>query len=119
MLQRRLRSNQKGFTLVELLIVVAILGILAAIIVPNVTGLVGTGEPEAAAAEKAIVQSAVDIMMIKNGISTGLTTAATSDMSAFPTGYPLYPDYLRMATTKGTYSCTANGTVTQVTTGYE
>jgi hypothetical protein len=39
-------------------------------------------------------------------------------MSAFPTGHPLYPDYLRTATTKGTYSCSTTGLVTQVTTGY-
>lgn len=118
-LYHRLRRNNKGFTLVELLIVVAILGVLAAIIVPNVTGLVGTGEPEAAATEEAIVQAAVDMMMIKGSVSDNLTTDTTDDMSSFPSGHPIYPDYVRSATTTGTYSCLADGTVTQETTGYE
>ena len=115
---QRIHQGNKGFTLTELLIVIAIIGVLAAVVLPNVTGLVGEGETEAAKAELVTVQTAMDTMMAKTGSENVTATSATSDMSAFPAGNALYPSYLRTATTKGTYSTSIIGNVTQVTTGY-
>ena len=40
---KTIRKSQGGFTLIEILIVLAVLGVLAAVVVPNVVGFLGRG----------------------------------------------------------------------------
>jgi type IV pilus assembly protein PilA len=112
----RKRSGEEGFTLVELLIVLAILAVLVAVVLPNFTGLLGGSQTTAADAEKVIVQTAVDAKMAAEGLATTTAVTTTSNMGAG--GFELYPTYMRGSTTKGTYSCDTTGKVTQESTGY-
>ena len=58
MMTKRFKSGEKGFTLVELLIVVAILGVLAAVVIPNVVGLLGRGGTQAYETDEEVIQLA-------------------------------------------------------------
>ena len=82
------KRGEKGFTLIELLIVAAILGVLAAVVIPNVGRFIGRGETEAAETELTNIQTAVVAMMVDNQLSTlinpVLEANATDNMSIFP-----------------------------------
>lgn len=113
----RLRRGQAGFTLVELLVVVAILSILVAVVLANFSGLLSGSQTTAASAELRIVQTAVDVKMASESLSTiTAVTTATNDLTS--SGFNLYPSYMRSQTAKGTYTMTTAGVVTQATTGY-
>jgi len=105
----RKRSGEEGFTLVELLIVLAILAVLVAVVLPNFTGLLGGAKDTASSAELVIVQTAVDAKMAIDGTSTTDAVANTNDMG--PSGFDLYPNYMRSSTTSGYYSCDTTGLV--------
>lgn len=57
---RNLTKNQKGFTLIELVVVIAILGILAAIAVPLITNYLSDARRRAYDADVVTIQAAVD-----------------------------------------------------------
>jgi general secretion pathway protein G len=67
---------QKGFTLVELLVVIVILGILAAVVVFAVGGSTDKAQTSSCSAERAAVESAVEAFRA----STGSYPTTAADM---------------------------------------
>ena len=111
----RLRG-ERGFTLVELLVIVSIVVALAGAVVPSVAGFSGKGEVGAMAEEINSVQSAMDIMMVENKVSLVNVNPASSQNSwkAFPNGPSVasLDNYLNAEDTEYFYCWDTSGLVT-------
>ncbi len=84
MLQKRMqevrKNGKKGFTLAELLIVVAIVMVLAAIAIPIFTGALGDAKDATAQAQIRSVQAALatEVLLDGNTLATGSTGWTTT-----------------------------------------
>jgi type IV pilus assembly protein PilA len=82
---KRIRSGQKGLTLIELLIVIAILGIIAAVIIPNIAGFMVSGRIAAANDELGNVRTAALGYYAANN-NTWPTTSGDLESSGYVSG---------------------------------
>lgn len=123
--QRRRLHSQAGFTLVELLIVIAILAALAAIVLFNISGVNSSSKCAAMQTDGATLQGAADVYFNNNG-AYPVTPASGGDKAAPATG-----DFVDIAKLKTanllhsspaasetfTYNASPTGTIHGVVTG--
>lgn len=82
------RLDRKGFTLVEIMIVVAIIGLLAAIAIPNFVTARATAAQNACLANLRQLDSAIQMFSIDNGSWPTAFTALAPYLRNVPTTCP-------------------------------
>jgi general secretion pathway protein G len=91
---RRVRPSEQGFTLIELMVVIVILGLLAAIVTFNVLPLGDRGKITKAKADIATIESALDLYKLQNdgyptttdGLQALVSPPADADASKYQRG---------------------------------
>lgn len=85
-------KNKKGFTLVELVVVIAILGILAGIAIPNFLDATASARGAKVVADMRTIQSAEMIYYAKNATYPTGDTAETEIGKLIQGGFPKAPE---------------------------
>lgn len=78
---KKLIRNQEGFTLLELIVVVAVIGILAAIIVPQVTDIQDDAKENSVRANLVNIQTSMEKYRLEDGNGSYSTDLATAGVS--------------------------------------
>ncbi len=85
-------KNQKGFTLIEIMVVLAILAGLIAMVAPNIIGEAGAARVKTAKAEMANISLALDMYKLDN-FSYPSTSQGIEALASKPSGSPEPKNY--------------------------
>lgn len=100
---KKAKQNEKGFTLVELMVVVLIIGVLVAIAVPVYNSATARAETSACDANKRIIDAAVLMWQMEQDNPSTEIPDSIEDLSGFFQETPKCPS-------GGTYTLDTNGT---------
>jgi prepilin-type N-terminal cleavage/methylation domain-containing protein len=106
----KLVKNRKGLTLIELLIVVIILGALAAIAIPRISENSATAKQRACQTNIATMNTQIELYYSTNEVWPDALTDVTENTDYFPDGAPKCPttnssDVYDMNSTSHRVSC--------------
>jgi type IV pilus assembly protein PilA len=105
-LSKIVRKNRKGFTLVELMVVVVIIGILVAIAIPVYNSTQTNAKQKACWATERIVEGSAQQFVAAGGTLTACASGAAIKtlLTSYLTATPVCPS-------AGVYSLTVDGTI--------
>ncbi|WP_237064926.1 type II secretion system major pseudopilin GspG [Microbulbifer guangxiensis] len=83
---RNLKKNG-GFTLIEIMVVIVILGVLGALVVPNIMGRTGEARMKAAVADLRAIETQLDLYRMDNFVYPS-TEQGLQALVAKPNGFP-------------------------------
>jgi len=83
----RIKSSVRGFTLIEIMVVIVILGVLAALVVPNILGRPDEARVTAATADIQAISNALDLYRLDN-YSYPSTDQGLQALVSKPSGSP-------------------------------